>query len=151
MGASRQEVEMFPDVALGTRNLKLAPAPMSQADIVVLDREIYAQDGTLIILGEDLALQLRNRGFVGTVVIFSGSDPEELERVRKLAHIDLVFDKCGANLPQMGLQIAAARLAQLRSAASPVFTIQRTPSTGPTITNQTAHTFDGCAGLQQQM
>ena len=94
VGATAEEQLAFVDLALGLLDpTSLAPTPNGrEADVALLDQRIdFKYEPHL--LGTDLAVQLRARGFKGVVVIISGEDENGLQRLRATPGVDMVVGK----------------------------------------------------------
>ena len=92
LGATRDEITHFVDVVMGRRDLSLRPARTTPADVVLIDQNLCDDDDTFD-RGEDIALRLREEQFAGVICVLTGSNTEELERLSRLPHVDVVLEK----------------------------------------------------------
>lgn len=92
LGATREEITHFVDVVMGRRDLSLLPAQLTPADVVLIDQNLSDDDDELE-RGEDIALRLRKERFCGVICVLTGSNTEEIERLSRLPHVDLVCEK----------------------------------------------------------
>ena len=94
VGATAEEQLAFVDLALGLLDpSSLAPTPNGrEADVALLDQRIDLKYEPHL-LGTDLAVELRTRGFTGVVAIVSGKDEDGLQRLRATPGVDLVVGK----------------------------------------------------------
>ena len=94
IGTSREEQLGFVDYVLGAVDSQLAPLPMPhrQVDIALLDQHILL-DGEQQVLGSELVVQLRERGFTGVVCLISGGSAEAAAQLRTLPGVDMASPK----------------------------------------------------------
>lgn len=93
LGATREEQGAFVDVALGLCGVQLGLIHSGQqADLVLLDDNIDF-DGQEHLNSQEVAHNLRERGFHGVVSIMSASSNQRLTELRETDGIDLVFSK----------------------------------------------------------
>lgn len=93
MGATRDEIIGFIDVVMGWRDLQMQPVNLAPADVAVIDQNLCDDMDEVVILGEEIAQQLRERGFKGVICLLTGSNQKEINRLSHLPHVDLAYGK----------------------------------------------------------
>jgi len=97
MGSTLQELDACVALVLGG-------ADRPPADIVVLDQNLD-WDGSPYMKGTSIAEQLRQAGFEGLVVIYSGASLSEMDLIRECVHADDHVEK-GTNLLQLSSHLS---------------------------------------------
>ena len=118
IGTSRKEQLGFVDYALGAvdSHLNPLPPPHRHVDIVLLVQNILL-DGEPYLLGSDLVVQLRERGFAGVACLISGHSAEAAAQLRNLPGVDLTYPKDFEHIV-LARKLRAAAIRKAAQAAS---------------------------------
>jgi len=95
LGATRRELLCVVDMALGRCSVHMRPIPSSQqraVDLMIIDQHLLSDDGH-VILGTELAADLRAQGFEGIICILSSASRAELEILEAHPAVDLARGK----------------------------------------------------------
>jgi len=109
VGANKQELDAFVDLALGRldKDMNKVVEPR-QADIAILDQNLLLA-GKGCLLGTDLVMQLRAQGFRGKCLLVTASVGSELVGIRATPGLDAVASKGDPRLTDLLTALAQAQ------------------------------------------